>query len=258
MATRIHVVGARNVNVATFSAAFAELCPTGVETAGGWCWLSASAWGVDTTSLDECLHTFQGPCIRVTSEDACRWYLSLFKQGLDPFTTCYPFGLLLKPDIAPSEEKDRVPSKSKRVEWLKVLCPSQNNPHRPNTRIDRYDPGSPVCNIELTRITEFLLDFRNLTDVHIPKETVARLLMLPFAAALHEFSAWHAGLIVDTLTRFGVPFNGQRLRATLVGESVTEGEFHSDLGNMPRFLADLGFGSKFEGWVEEASHSRTY
>ncbi|MFA6244054.1 MAG: hypothetical protein WC655_24135 [Candidatus Hydrogenedentales bacterium] len=257
MATRIHVVGARNVNVDTFSAAFAELSLTGVETAGGWCWLSASVWGADTTSLDECVRTFPGPCIRVTSEDACRWYLSVFKQGLDPFTTCYPFGLLLKPDIAPSEEKDRVPSKSRRAEWLRVLCPSQSNASRPNTRIDRYDRGSPVCNADLTRIAEFLLDFRNLTGVHIPREIVARLLMLPFAAALHEFSAWHAGLVVDNLTRFGVPFNGPHLRATLVGESVTEGEFYSDLGNMPRFLADLGLGSKFEGWVEEASRSLT-
>jgi len=253
MAVRIHIAGARNVTREDFLAAFAELKPQDASVVNGWCWIQASVWGVNSAKLDECLATLPGPCLRITSEDACRWRLRLFKQGQEPFSICHHF---TRPGFEVSEnstEEADPPSPAMRADWLNRICAPEQAVGESEDYFGENAADEEEARAAMIGIADFLMDQREYFGERVPRELVARLLEMPYAGAMREYLSWHRKSLLDALKRFGIPHEEARVNATLAGESVSDREFEADLGNMPRFLADLGFGPQFESWVEELS-----
>jgi len=253
MAVRIHIAGARNVTTEEFLAAFAELNPQSAEAVNGWCWLQASVWGVSGSKLDECLAKLSGPCLRVTSEDACRWYLRLFKQGLEPFALCHHFTFVRRGDIDEPGDEANPPSASDRAKWLELICPVLHASSASDDFFGELAAKDDDMRAEMTGMADFLMDQRTMFGSPTPRDLVARLLELPHPKALHEYFMWQLESLTRALARFEIPYDPKTIEATLMGHSISDREFEADLGNLPRFLADIGFGPQFESWVEEMS-----
>ncbi|MBM3501607.1 MAG: hypothetical protein FJX74_23380, partial [Armatimonadetes bacterium] len=103
MATRLHVAAARNVTLDEFTAAFARQFgerwgDVSISSEGGWHWFTASVWGVGGGELDAALETLPGPALRITTEDACRWYLILRGGGQEPYVLPHHFTELRRRD----------------------------------------------------------------------------------------------------------------------------------------------------------------
>ncbi|MBI5094129.1 MAG: hypothetical protein HZB26_17015 [Candidatus Hydrogenedentes bacterium] len=236
-----------------FNTAFAGLTLPDIETENGWRFFKARTWAIDHIGLDEGLMKLRGPCLRMTSEDGVRWFLRLFREGMNPFACCHPFTLARRTEEANPLDAAPLPSKAVRAHWLRLICPSERNASK---RTDSWrEPGSEEQKVraEMWGIAGLLLDLRTWFGSPVPYDAAERLLGLPHQDAMREFFTWQAGYIADALARFGIPHDRQTVEATLSGASVSEGEFSTDLGNMPRLLADLGFGPWFETWVREAS-----
>lgn len=250
MAVRIHVVGARNAAPGSFEAAFAGLNVPAAECANGWCWFQASVWSVETAPLDQCMSSLAGPCIRATSEDGCRWYLRLHTQGAAPWLMCCPFAHLPRAETMASS--GAVPAKAQRSRWLVQICPSKPPASDAAARTDAAIAATEKLRRELNETARVLFDQRLYAGSAVPRDAAERLLALPHLEAMRGYFAWLAGNVSDTMTRYGIPHDRERVIATLTGAGVSGAEFDSDLGNMPRFLADIGLGPVFEKWVEDA------
>jgi len=252
MAVRLHVVGARGVAREAFASAFAGLGAAHVRCANGWTWFEASVWSVEAEHLDRGCDALRAPCVRVTSEDACRWYLHVRWPGAAPELFCHPFTYAARtPGCA--AEHEPVPSKAKRAQWLRAICPATTHPARPADRSHEAVARVEKLRREMSRVGRFLLEQNVFFKSPAPRDVAERLLGLAYEQAMREYFLWQANAMSDCLARAGIPHDRERVVSTLTGASVSNGESESDLGNMPRFLADIGFGREFEEWVEKAS-----
>ena len=99
MAVRIHVTATaaseseiRRVFGGVLGEAFASLP---IESTGFWRFFTTSVWGVNTTQLFDGLKRLNAVGLQATTEDASRWYLTVFFPGLDPVRFLHEFHLLL-------------------------------------------------------------------------------------------------------------------------------------------------------------------
>ncbi|MEW6349663.1 MAG: hypothetical protein AB1646_11425 [Thermodesulfobacteriota bacterium] len=68
--------------------------------------------------------------------------------------------------------------------------------------------------------------------------------------ALSAYYGRQARHVVDALARFGIPHSREEVISILTGETVTENELETDIGNLPRLLVSLGFGPYFEEMLQ--------
>lgn len=242
MATRIHVAAARNTSASEFRQALAralEIEPEGLKVgqAGGWCSLVASVWTVAGSKLDDGLRALSGPTLRITSEDASRWYLNLFAKGQEPFFCCHEFSM-----VEPTDEHAAGEDSFEVVEEmtdLSLLDEDDEDDELPDFlgELDEDekepDPRSPFD--EIAEEFEFL-------GYRLPEELRERTEGLDFRDTVEELFQWQAETVADALARFGVPHNRDEIVATLTGQTVTQREWDTDLGNLPRFLHGVGLG----------------
>ncbi len=73
---------------------------------------------------------------------------------------------------------------------------------------------------------------------------------LSYAEVVQEVCAQQAEAIVKALESFGIPCDKNKVSAVLMGTSVTDGEWFSELGNLPRFLIALGIQGAVVEWFE--------
>lgn len=240
MATRIHIVGARNCSRKEFENAFRGIGPLRADCANGWLSARFSVWVVEEVAIDDCLRRLPGPGLRITSEDACRWHLRLFKQGETPYLSCHPFGSLIREDQGRLPEPAHVPSKALRKRWADLISPSSHNPSRNKDAWRNPDSDEQRTRNGMDGIAAFLFDMRTWFRTPLPRERVEQWLALPYCDAMTAFFEWQAQDITDALIRFGIPMQREAVEATLTGENLSALQFETDLGNMPRFLLDLG------------------
>ncbi len=216
MATRIHIAAARNTTEDQLRGALGErFDEVDIQEAGGWHWLSASVWGVSGHELDEALKKLDGPSLRITTEDASRWYLLLFAKGQEPFVICHEFGGMGQYDDEDYREEEEYEDA---IDFLREEGEERPNPFD-EVAEDFADMGCPL-----------------------PDELCERLRQLPLREALEQLHHSFAESTADALARFEIPHDRDEIIQCLTGESVDRAEWHHDVGDLPRFLTCLGMG----------------
>ncbi|MHC4405309.1 MAG: hypothetical protein ACYTG0_37155, partial [Planctomycetota bacterium] len=230
MATRIHVVAARNLTSEQLRARFEEAFGrerfegADIQEAGGWVFFLGSVWTVAGEDLDEVLQTLPGPSLRITSEDASRWYLLLFAQDQEPFVLCHEFALIGATQSEDAEAYERA------MDFL---------------REDDEEPSRPF--------DDLAEDFESV-GCPLPEEVKQRLRLLGYEEAVEGLFHWQAETLIEALGRFEIPHDPEEVRTVLTGENVTEAELDGDLGNLARFLMSIGMGDHFVQWLPSAEN----
>ncbi|MDX9971970.1 MAG: hypothetical protein RBU21_03160 [FCB group bacterium] len=87
--------------------------------------------------------------------------------------------------------------------------------------------------------------------ITVSKELSRELKDLPFDEARRRFVETQARDLCDAFVAVGIPFDREALTAVLTGDSVTDEELDWDIGDLPRFLDELGMPEVVPGWREE-------
>ena len=233
MAVRLHVAAARNTTEESFRAAFTgkfgeRFEGARIESGGGWHWFTGSVWTVSGSELDEALQELPGPCLRVTTEDACRWYLLLYAEGQERYALCHEFSVLERPERegADSEEDDEDEGWWEAVAFL-------------------ADDESDNLTTPPTAAEEIIGEYRDM-GCPLPGSVAEALQGLSEREALRVVGRHLAENTADALERFGIPHDREAVIGCLTGTTVEERELWGDIGNLPRFLMALGFGGSWE------------
>ncbi len=91
MADRQIVIAAHDTSPEALGAIFPGQQP---RTAGAWTWLRLDPWAPGRQQLEAGLDQLQGPVIRLSTEDDCRWYLRLRAGGEQLLAACNHLALL--------------------------------------------------------------------------------------------------------------------------------------------------------------------
>ena len=272
MATRVHVVAARGVEREAFVKAFNSFKNLEVEEAGGWVWFMASVWQVSASDLIGVLQTMPGTGFLLTTEDACRWYLSLWKPGEDPFVVCHEFTLLPDDETEDDAEEEEdaeldIDTSSFGVEEMSIAIPTTRKGVQVYAddgffNIDEEDLDDDEDDDEddgfyASHVGSLIQEFEEL-GTPLPDDLVAAMKDLSYREACKAIVEWQSDQVVSALDRFDVPHDQDEVRAVLTGASVTPAELESDIGNMPRFLAALGFGPEASKWLDQQTSRGEY
>lgn len=287
MATRVHVVAARGIERKAFLKAFKSFSNLEVEEDGGWMWFMASVWHVPASDLMRGLQTLQGTGLLLTTEDACRWYLSLTKPGEEPFVACHEFSLLPDDDAEDDAEEEEggeqdIDASSFGVEERSIPIPTTKKGVQVydddgffNLDEDDLDDDDDDFDdddfddddfegddfddddFEGDYMGELIQQFEELGSP-LPDTLVAALKGVSYGEACRTLLEWQSDQIVSALERFGLPHDPDEVRAIITGASVTPAELDSDIGNMPRFLTALGFGAQARKWLDEQTAPEEY
>jgi hypothetical protein len=230
MSVRLHVAAARDVTREQFVEAFARKFGDRwgeVQTSSdnGWHWFTASVWGVAGGDLDEALAALPGPALRVTTEDACRWYLILRAPGQEAHVLCHQFSDLPRGDA--DENADDAPDP---LAFLR-------DPESVNLK-----PLPEPCD-------EIRERFRDLGRP-LPDDLIESLRGFGYTRIQRALQQHFAQETVDALERCGVPHDRDEVVGCLTGATVDEKEYHDDIGNLPRFLVALGLEGEWRQTLE--------
>ncbi len=235
MAVRLHVAAARSSSAEDFRAAFEAKFGERFENAeivseGGWQYFVGSVWSVGGSELDEALQALDGPTLRVTTEDACRWYLLLDAKDEERYVLCHEFSMY---DDEEDEDEAADAAHFERVAFLQ-------DPESDNVQ----PPPDPV--------EELIGEYAEMSSP-LPTELVERVRGMPIQEAGRVIRDGLAEATADALARFKIPHDREAIVGCLTGRTVTEGEMDADIGNLPRFMVALGF----EGQLQETFDNQT-
>lgn len=252
MAYRLHIIAARGATADEFQQSLRSILPqeSGESPScspfrfgsnGDWQWASASVWHVDGHDIDGAIAKLPGVALRVTSSDGALWMLTVAGAGYELFRGVHFFTSVGCTDwdhVTPEAEEEEDP-----------LFP-RNLPDEV-AGIDRDDPDlaflwdeqeAAALEAQLQAEDASPKPWQDYLDygVNLPDDALQQMETLPALAAQRIAFYAHAAQIADALAQRGVPFVRDALVQLLTVGPLTQLEQQSDLGNLPRFLAQLG------------------
>ena len=242
MAVRRNVTAIRGTDHSAVRRVFAEhlgenFSNMKLEENAGWLWFMTSPWGVGGSELVKGLVKLNLPALQFTTEDACRWRLTICQPGTKPQTIIHEFsnhGEPLNEEYWNYEEYED-------DEWvdpeLAFLMDEPEEKPEPKTPFER-----------------FAEDYAEL-GAPLPKHLLEQLRDLGFNQAVEHFRTWQESLILDFLKSNDVTFDENDVKAILNWQGISEQERYSDIGNLPRLLSAIGLGSQWDDYVKEAEES---
>lgn len=214
MAVRILIVAARNCTRDEFVDAFSLGPDEFVQEDSGYQWFIASQWGADYSKMATGMETLNGPVLLMNTSDAICWNLHMAKKGEERFVYHHDFG------------------------WLESYLSTKSG-----GELEEYsEEGGHV-------IDEIIEDWE-IYAAPLPAEVAEKLRSMPPVEAVQCYYDWQWEYLVDGLARFEIPHNRDEIISIVNGEAVSQGEFDSDIGSLPRFCVSLGFGEYFAKWLE--------
>lgn len=260
MAHRFHVVAARNVEAAVFEQALVSLAPQVADqpadqpfrfgSSGDWHWALASVWQVGGDDIDRALATLPDAALRVTTSDGILWMLTVTGGGeifrgvhfftwvgrtnWDEFVEQPPEDDPDFPEFAP----DNVAGIDRDEPELQFLWDDEEAAGIASRARSEAAPEKPW---------QAYLEY----GITFPAELIAKIEELPAHEGQRAAYYGHAEQIADALMKRGIPAQRDSLVQLLTIEPLTPQERESDLGNLPRFLAQLGIVGPFEELPQE-------
>jgi hypothetical protein len=214
MAVRILIVAARNCTRDDFISAFSLTSAESVKEDNGYHWFILSQWGTDHSKIAEGVDTLNGPVLMMNTSDAMCWNLHIVKKGESPFVYHHDFG------------------------WLESYLHTVSG-----SGLEIYSDGDEDA-------VDQIIEGWKIYARPLPVDISGKLKSMPPEEAVQFYFHWQQEYLVDGLERFELPHNREEIISIANGDAVSEGEFDSDVGSLPRFLVNLGFGEHFSKWLQ--------
>ena len=207
-----------------------------LEQNAGWLSFMTSPWGVGGSELVKGLVELNLPALQFTTEDACRWRLTICQPGKTPQTIIHEFGnhgeQIDEEDWNYNEDED---------DWVD-----------PELAFLMDEPGEKPA--PKTPFENFAEDYAEL-GAPLPQQLIEQLRDLDFNQAVEQFRTWQEELILDFLKSNDVTFDEKYVKNILNWHELTDSELDSDIGNLPRLLSAIGLGKQWDDYVKEAEET---
>jgi hypothetical protein len=241
MALCIHVVAGLHAGIKDLERVYHDLGARRAQEHGPWAWVIASGWKARDSQLADAAQGLPGPVLIFSTENATHWHMLLVHEGRVQGRFTHDFarvaGVL---DEAPRTElPERVDGGLyEEAPWLSdpFFSPRAADAEIAKTRTRREEIALWIDQLQSLR-------------AHLPEDRLERLRV---AAEMNDTSKvvqCQAEILLAALDHYVVPHEPARVRPVLLGDEVTDQEFDSDAGNLPRLLAALGLGPYFQEWV---------
>ncbi len=250
MAIRMHVAGIRNVPVSELKTELSGLGNFELHESGGWAWFTVSVWQYSAAELLAELEKLPRAVLLATTEDASRWYLRLRAPGQEPYDLCHEFAMLGHPSLSDESHAADMTAEKTADSETPLVAKAKGEPGDDffNEEGDAEDDSEYD---ERDLVASIVRDKREIFGCPLPEGVEEHLKGLPPGEAMQWLFAWEGAGLIGALKRFGIPHQADAIASIILGESVSEAELDSDVGNLPRLLVALGFGEYFEEWIEE-------
>lgn len=242
MAVRIHV-SATKASVTDVRQVFGEILGASfdsipIESTGVWNFFTTSVWGVSRTKLCEGLARLNEPGLQATTEDASRWYLTVYCPNCQPVTFLHEFHRF-EHECDPGEiTEEPVEEEEEFDPRLAFLQPDPDpGPKRPWSQFD--DVARDYADMQVSIADEF-------------RASVAG---MNYGQAANRFRQYELERMAATLTDAGIDIELDQLKDALFWNSLTPGERDSDIGNLPRVLFALGLRGSIADCILNAEQS---
>lgn len=236
MAVRIHVT-ASHAAVDDIRAVFTELLGPpfeniSLEQSGPWTFFSTSVWSASGALLLDGLNRLNAVGLQATTEDACKWYLTVAIPGHGSVSFLHDFYLFRRE--LDSEETAESPEAEEIDPRLTFLQPDP-------------EPG------ELRPPSQFDSVSQNYADAQIPiaEQFLDEVRMLNYGEAVNRFRHYEAQRLAIAMAAAGIEFDRGDLTDALLWNSTTAREDHADIGNLPRVLLALGLAGTMRDYVQQ-------
>ncbi|MBI1317451.1 MAG: hypothetical protein GC168_00695 [Candidatus Hydrogenedens sp.] len=263
MPQRVHVLALRNTPRAQLVRVFPKAAQLDLYEEHGWLWFAMPVW---TTTQEELLGVAEqcgAPALAASVLEGGRWLLRLRYPDGGLFSMLHEFLLieLLRYEGGQEEDldADAYPGWADGVPLPLPALGVEVPPSAPYEGGMAMPEGgffaAPLASGEgQPHFADAMQQELTAFGCPMPDDVLQELRELDTDDATADFLSWQGDELCDALEAFDIGHEPEAVLDIVTGESVSDGELDTELGNLPRLLMALGIEAGFDAWLEDSAY----